>query len=215
MVRGLPRCWAAQRMGHAWTGHVWMRHAWAARCPARCPCALPTRRPPTNQLQPHWGAGPDPRQAPRRRPGRHRCRGHCLDSLDGGHAWTSHARMPGQRRQPRAAPPGLAPPLLYLPSRRGATARGWGWARRGDRGHGWVRVWGSDSRRAQLPVPLPLRSPCPASEAGQSAGHPGRPGPDATVWPQHRIPSTNQHPISLGTKWSIAHAAWGRGWGGA
>ena len=37
-------------------------------------------------------------------------------------------------------------------------------------------------------------------------------GPEAPNWSQYRIPYTNQHPISMGTKQSVAHGTCGVGW---
>ena len=36
--------------------------------------------------------------------------------------------------------------------------------------------------------------------------------PEAPNWSQHRIPSTNRLPISIDTKWSVAHVACSVGW---
>ena len=44
------------------------------------------------------------------------------------------------------------------------------------------------------------------------AAEPGSGGPEAPKWSQHWIPSTNQHPIGMGTKQSMSHGACGLEW---
>ena len=69
------------------------------------------------------------------------------------------------------------------------------------------------ARSANHPVRLAVEKPERVTDRADRSASNRQPMPDARSWSQHRVPRTNQHPLSLGTKYITMRLT--RGQGGA